>query len=200
MRTAADIARRLGTILDPEQLLQEVVELIQSRFGLYHAHIYMLDEGADALKLATGSGEVGRVLRERGHSIALNAEKSLVARAARTRGAVLVVDTTLESDFMPNPLLPQTRSELSLPLVVGNVVLGVLDLQDDQSGRFTEAERDTFGTLAGLVATAIQNARLFENATAGAGNHPRIRGALFGGRQSGTQLASSSSRTTCSIP
>ena len=162
LRTAADIARRLGTILDPEQLLQEVVELIQSRFGLYHAHIYLLNEEADTLKLATGSGEVGRVLRERGHSIPLNAEKSLVARAARSRSTILVTDTTLESDFMPNPLLPQTRSELSLPLVVGNTVLGVLDLQDDQAGRFTEAERDTFGTLAGLVATAIQNARLFE--------------------------------------
>ncbi|MBN2393478.1 MAG: GAF domain-containing protein, partial [Anaerolineae bacterium] len=161
LRTAADIARRLGTILDPEQLLQEVVELIQSRFGLYHAHIYLLDETEDMLKLATGSGEVGRVLRERGHSIPMNAEKSLVARAARARNAVLVVDTTLESDYMPNPLLPQTRSELSLPLMVSDTVLGVLDLQDDQARRFTEAERDTFGTLAGLVATAIQNARLF---------------------------------------
>ena len=162
LRTAADIARRLGTILDPELLLQEVVELIQSRFGLYHAHIYLLDEEKRLLKLATGSGEVGRVLRERGHSISLDAEKSLVARAARTRGTVLVADTTLESDFMPNPLLPQTRSELSIPLVVSNTVLGVLDLQDDQAGRFTEAERDTFGTLAGQIATAIQNAHLFE--------------------------------------
>jgi len=162
LRTAADIARRLGTILDPEQLLQEVVELIQSRYGLYHAHIYLLDEETNVLKLATGSGEVGRVLQERGHSIPMDAERSLVARAASTGSTILVVDTALEADFMPNPLLPQTRSELSLPLVVGNTLLGVLDLQDDQAGRFTEAERDTFGTLAGLIATAIQNARLFE--------------------------------------
>ncbi len=162
LRTAADIARRLGTILDPEQLLQEVVELIQSRFGLYHAHVYLLDENTNVLKLATGSGEVGRVLRERGHSILLNAEKSLVARAARSRGTILVTDTTLESDFMPNPLLPQTRSELSIPLVAGNTVLGVLDLQDDQAGRFTEVERDTFGTLAGQIATSLQNAEHFE--------------------------------------
>ncbi|MBN2390197.1 MAG: MEKHLA domain-containing protein [Anaerolineae bacterium] len=162
LRTAADIARRLGTILDSEQLLQEVVELIQSRFGLYHAHIYLLDAETNVLKLSTGSGEVGRVLRERGHSIPMDAEKSLVARAARAGSTVLVADTALEADFMPNPLLPQTRSELSLPLVVGNTPLGVLDLQDDQAGRFTEAERDTFGTLAGLIATAIQNARLFE--------------------------------------
>ncbi|MGC9395198.1 MAG: GAF domain-containing protein, partial [Anaerolineae bacterium] len=162
LRTAADIARRLGTILDPEQLLQEVVELIQSRYGLYHAHIYLLDEESNVLELATGSGEVGRVLRERGHSIPMDAERSLVARTARSSSTILVVDTALEADYMPNPLLPQTRSELSLPLVVGNTLLGVLDLQDDQAGRFTEAERDTFGTLAGLIATAIQNARLFE--------------------------------------
>ena len=162
LRTAADIARRLGTILDPERLLSEVVELIQSRFGLYHAHIYLLDESTGQLKLATGSGEVGRVLRDRGHVIPLDAEKSLVARAARSRGTVLVGDTTLESDYMPNPLLPQTRSELAIPMVVGEKVLGVLDLQDDQPNRFTEAERDTFSTLTGLVATSLQNADLFE--------------------------------------
>jgi PAS domain S-box-containing protein len=162
LRTAADIARRLGAILDPERLLQQVVELMQSRFGLYHAHIYVLDEATDRLVIRAGSGEVGRVLRERGHSIALDAEKSLVARAARGRETVLVNDTSLESDFMPNPLLPQTRSEVALPLVVGDKVLGVLDVQDDQAGRFNQADLDTFATLAGQVATSLQNARLFE--------------------------------------
>jgi len=104
---------------------------------------------------------VGRVLRERGHSIPLTAEKSLVARAARTREPMVVEDTTIESDFMPNPLLPQTRSEIALPLIVGDRVLGVLDMQDDQAGRFTQVELDTFSTLAGQLATALQTAGLF---------------------------------------
>jgi PAS domain S-box-containing protein len=162
LRTAADIAHRLGAILEPERLLQQVVELMQSRFGLYHAHIYVLDEATGKLAIRAGSGEVGRVLRERGHSISLDTERSLVARAARDRETVLVNDTALESDFLPNPLLPQTRSEVALPLVVGDKVLGVLDVQDDQAGRFTQADLDTFATLAGQVATSLQNARLFE--------------------------------------
>jgi PAS domain S-box-containing protein len=162
LRTAADIARQLGTILDPERLLQQVVEMLQSRFGLYHAHIYVLDEETGELTVQAGSGEVGRVLRERGHSISLDMEKSLVARAAREQGPVVVEDTTLESDFMPNPLLPQTRSEMAVPLVTGDRVLGVLDVQDDRPNRFTETDVDTYSTLAGQIATALENARLFE--------------------------------------
>jgi PAS domain S-box-containing protein len=161
LRTAADIARQLGTILDPERLLEQLVEMMQSRFGLYHVHIYVLDEKTNQLIIRAGSGEVGRVLQDRGHYIPLNTEKSLVARAARNRETVYVEDTSTQSDFMPNPLLPQTRSELALPLVAGDQVLGVLDVQDDQAGRFTEADLDTFITLAGQVATALENARLF---------------------------------------
>ncbi len=162
LRIAADIAEHLSSVLDPTLLLQQVVEMMQSRFGLYHAHIYVLDEAAGWLTVRAGSGEVGRVLSEEGHSIPLDREKSLVARAARNREAILVEDTALESDFMPNPLLPQTRSELAVPLVAGGQVLGVLDMQDDQAGRFTPSDVDTFSTLAGQIATSLQNANLFE--------------------------------------
>ena len=162
LRTAAEIARQAGAVLDPEQLLQQTVDLMRSRFGLYHAHIYVLNETAGQLTIQAGSGEVGQVLREQGHAIPLDREKSLVARAARTQEPVLVDDTTLESDFMPNPLLPQTRSELSVPLVVGGKTLGVLDMQDDQAGRFAESDMDTYAVLAGQIAVALQNAALFE--------------------------------------
>jgi len=174
LRTAAEIARQSGAVLDPESLLQQVVELMQSRFGLYHAHIYVLEssppvggtEGGQQLVIRAGSGEVGRALREEGHAIPLDREHSLVARAARDQEAVLVADTALESDFMPNPLLPQTRAELAVPLVAGGRVLGVLDMQDDQVERFTETDLDTFSTLAGQIATALQNASLFEQTEA----------------------------------
>jgi signal transduction histidine kinase len=173
LRAAADVAQRLNAILDPDQLLPEVVDLLQSRFGLYHAHIYMLEadsassshegEGRTGrLVVRAGSGEVGRVLRERGHSISLEAPKSLVARAARTREAVLLDDTSLVSDFMPNPLLPQTRSEVAVPLLAGDQILGVLDVQDDEAGRFGPSDLDVFTTLAGQIATALQNARLYD--------------------------------------
>jgi PAS domain S-box-containing protein len=168
LRTAAEVAGQLGAILDPERLLQEVVTLLQVRFGLYHAHVYLLKEDRIAgkfkreLVVRAGSGQVGQALRESGHSIPLDREKSLVARAARERRAVLVTDTSLDSDFMPHPLLPQTRSEIAVPLIAGDKTLGVLDVQDDRVDRFSQADEDTFSTLAGQIATAIENARLFE--------------------------------------
>ncbi len=161
LRTGAEIAGRISSILDLDRLLGEVVELMQSRFGLYHVHIYLLDEAGEKLVVQAGSGEVGRVLRERKHQLGLNQERSVVSRAAREQHGVLINDTTLASDFTPNPLLPQTRSELAVPLVVGGRVLGVLDVQDDQVQRFSEADVDTFNTLAGQIANAVQNARFF---------------------------------------
>ena len=75
-------------------------------------------------------------------------------------------DTAIESNFLRNPLLPQTRSELAVPLIVGDRVLGVLDVQDDQPNRFSQSERDTLNTLAGQIATALQTAGLFEESQA----------------------------------
>ncbi len=161
LNTAAEVARRLNTILDPEYLLSEAVELLKSRFGLYHVHIYLMDDQEQTLIIRAGSGEVGRVLKERRHSIPLHQQKSIVARAAREKQAQRVGDTALESDFLPNPLLPQTRSELAVPLLAGDKVLGVLDMQDDEVERFGSIELDTFTTLSGQIAIALQNAQLF---------------------------------------
>lgn len=161
LRTAAEIARRLAAILDPERLLHEAVSLLQSRFHLYHAHVYVVDRDDGLLVVRAGSGEVGRVLCARGYSIPLGA-KNLVARAARSHKTVVVNDTSLESDFVPTPLLPQTRSEMAIPLMAGDRVLGVLDTQDNQANRFTQIDTDTLETLAGQIATALQNAALFE--------------------------------------
>jgi GAF domain-containing protein len=162
LRTAADIAQRLGTILDPDRLLQQVVDLMQSRFGFYHVHIYLLNRDTQRLTIRAGSGEIGQVLRERGHSIRLDTKRSLVARAARDKGTLIVNNTSLEPDFLPNPLLPQTSSEVAVPLLIGENVLGVLDIQDDQIDRFSSADIDTFNTLAGQIASSLQNANLFE--------------------------------------
>jgi len=161
LRAAAEVANRLGSILDPDQLLEEAVVMLQRSLNLYHAHIYLLDEAEENLVVQAGSGSVGIILKERGHSIALTTEASMVARSAREREPVLAEDVTQSSDFMPNPLLPDTRSELAVPLITGGKVIGVLDLQDENPGRFTETDADSIGTLAGQIATAIDNARLF---------------------------------------
>jgi signal transduction histidine kinase len=75
---------------------------------------------------------------------------------------VQVDDTSIETDYLPNPLLPETRSEVSVPLVAGDDVLGVLDMQDNQPKRFTQSDIDVLAAMAGQIATALQNASYFE--------------------------------------
>nr|MBP8863474.1 GAF domain-containing protein [Anaerolineae bacterium] len=162
LRTAADISAQATTLLDPQMLLRQVVTLIKERFDLYHVHFYTLDETTHELLLAAGYGEVGKTMLAQGHRLQLEAKKSLVARAARTQTPLLVADTTASPDFILNPLLPETRSEIAVPLVLSGKTLGVLDVQHNRPNHFTEADLDVFRTLAGQLAAALQNARYFE--------------------------------------
>jgi len=161
LRSAAEVASQLGAILDPEQLLNEAVVVLQSRFSLYHVHIYLMNETGDQLIVEAGSGQVGVVLKDRRHSIELSNENSVVAKAAREKDAVIVDDAQTYPNYVANPLLPDTRSELAIPLIAAGHAIGVLDIQDDDAGRFTQADADTFSTLATQLATTLQTARLF---------------------------------------
>jgi GAF domain-containing protein len=143
-------------------MLTTVVELTKERFGLYHAHLYIIDDETHSLKLAAGAGAAGRVMAEQGHRIPLNAERSIVARAARTGTAITSNDVRADPNFLPNPLLPETRSEISVPMQLGDQVIGVLDLQSDVVGHFTNRDRRVLGILANQIASAISNARLFQ--------------------------------------
>lgn len=162
LATVAEVGTATATILDSNRLLQEVVDLTKARFRLYHAHVYLLDDEEKNLVLAAGAGEAGRVMVAEGRSIPLDREQSLVARAARDRKGVVINDITQAPDFLPNPLLPDTRSESAVPMIVGGHVIGVLDMQSDEVGRFTDADVSVGTTLASLVATSIQNVRAFE--------------------------------------
>jgi signal transduction histidine kinase len=168
LRTAADLTEEISAILDPDQLLHRVVDELQERFDLYHVHVYLTDDNRSALTMQAGSGKVGQQMLAEGHTIPWDEAQSLVARAARTRKIVSVSNTKKETGFLPNPLLPETRSEVAVPLVTGDKILGVLDVQDSQVERFGESDLDIFSTLAGQIAIALQNADFVEelNATA----------------------------------
>ncbi|MDD2922577.1 MAG: GAF domain-containing protein, partial [Anaerolineales bacterium] len=161
MGVVATVGIATSTITDVQQLLQEVVDLSKKSFNLYHAHIYLLNETGDLLDLSAGAGEVGRQMVLEKHSIPLDREQSLVARAARTREGVVVNDVTIAPDFLPNPLLPDTRAEMAVPMVVADKVIGVLDVQSEIAGHFTDVDVSIETTLASQVAVALQNARNF---------------------------------------
>jgi putative methionine-R-sulfoxide reductase with GAF domain len=159
LETSAQVSRRLSTILDPKQLVAAVVEQVQAAFGYYHAHIYLLDEASQALIMAGGTGAAGREMLAKGHKLPRG--KGLVGRAAETRAVVLVPDVAQAEGWLPNPLLPETRSEIAVPIMVGEQVLGVLDVQHNIVGGLSESDADLLQSVAGQVAIALQNTRLF---------------------------------------
>ena len=161
LSSVAEVSTVASTILETDKLLQQVVDLTKDRFSFYHAHVYLLNEAGNTLVLASGAGEPGRQMVAEGHSIPLAREQSLVAHAARGKTGVTVNDVTTAPDFLPNPLLPDTRSELAVPMIVGEQVIGVFDVQSDVVGRFTEADIAVQTTLASQVASAVQNARSY---------------------------------------
>lgn len=164
LSTVAEVGTTASTILETDKLLQSIVDLSKERFGFYHAHIYLLNEAGNLLILASGAGEVGRQMVAEGRTIPLDREQSLVARAARQKKGVTVNDVTAAPDFLPNPLLPSTRSELAVPMIVGEQVIGVFDVQSEVVGRFTDADISIQTTLASQIASAMQNARLYTQA------------------------------------
>lgn len=161
LQTVAGISTAVASTLDASQLLQDVVDLTRDKFGLYHAHIYLMNEARDALELAAGAGEAGAQMVAEGRTIPLDSQQSLVARAARSRRGVIVNDVLADDGFLPNALLPYTRAEMAVPLILGNEVIGVLDVQSDEADHFTTQDINIQATLASQVATALQNARLF---------------------------------------
>ena len=161
MGVVANVGIATSTITESGRLLQEVVDLSKKSFNLYHVHIYLLNEAGDSLELTSGAGEVGRQMISEKRSIPLDSEQSLVARAARTREGVVVNDVTVTPDFLPNPLLPDTRSEMAVPMIVADKVIGVLDVQSETVNRFTAIDISIQTTLASQVSVALQNARSF---------------------------------------
>lgn len=161
IQTVVHVSQRLAGILDLSDLLRQVVNTTKETFDYYHVHIYLLDEQGQALRMAEGYGEAGAEMRRQGHDIPLVAAKSLVARAAREGEIVRVENVRLDPDWLPNPLLPETRSEMAVPVKLGAEVVGVLDVQSAEIGGLTHEDESTLQILANQIAVGVRNARLF---------------------------------------
>ena len=162
MATVSEVASAINTILDTQELLQTVVDLTKERFNLYHTHIFLLNDTQDTLNLTAGAGDIGRAMVAEGRRIPLAAEHSMVATVARTRRGQIRIYSAGGEGFMPHPLLTETRSELAVPIMTGDEVMGVLDVRSDKLNAFNEADLAIQATLAAQVAVALRNARLFE--------------------------------------
>ena len=160
LEASGEVSRSLSNILDRQELVFEVVHQVQSALNYYHAHIYLVAETGQNLIMVGGTGEAGQTMLNRNHSIPMG--QGLVGRAAQTKSVVLVSDVTVEPSWLPNPLLPDTKSEIAVPIVIGEEVLGVLDVQENKIRGLDDNDANLLGSLANQVAVALTNARLFE--------------------------------------
>ncbi len=160
VQTSAEISRRLSAAINPSQLAVDVVEQVQSAFNYYHAHIYFLDEETGDLIMAGGTGEAGATMLARNHKVPKG--RGLVGRAAATNASILVPDVSKEEGWLPNALLPDTKSEAAIPISSGRQVLGVLDVQQNTINGLNEEDVSLLQSLASQVSISLQNTRSFE--------------------------------------
>jgi len=161
LEVASEVARDAAVILDVDQLLNETVRLISSKFGFYHAGVFLVDERFEYAVLQAASSEGGQRMLERGHKLAVG-KVGIVGHVAGSGEHRLAVDVGKDAVHLVSPELPDTRSEMALPLVSRGQVIGVLDVQSVQEAAFTEEDMATLQTMADQLANAIENARLFE--------------------------------------
>ncbi len=163
LRQVNEISRALSSILVPQELLSRAVQMIASEFDCYFTAIFMLDNITQWAELKEATGDAGRTLRENKYRLDANG-KSIVAAAIQTRQPRIALDTGDEPVRFDNPILRYTRSEVVLPLILGDRVVGALDMQSTKGSAFRLQDLDALQNLANQIAIALDNARLFGEA------------------------------------
>jgi len=160
----AEVGRKLTSILDLDELLTQVVELIQERFGYYHAQIFLVEHGSNRAMFKASSGHhLNEKWRKERRAMDIGHE-GIIGWVAERGEPLLVNDVSTEPRYIPDDprLLPDTRAELAVPLIVEEQVLGVLDVQSTQQDAFGQDDLFVLRTLADQVAVAVNSARAYQ--------------------------------------
>lgn len=165
LRAASHVARQTAEIQDLSILLDMVANLVTDQFGFYHTGIFLMSEAGDEVILQSASSEGGHRMIQKGHALAVG-KKGIVGYVAEQKKPRIAMDVGDDAVYFDNPDLPKTRSELALPLMIRDRVMGVLDIQSDKPQAFSVEDIDVLQTLADQIAVAIENARLLDESQA----------------------------------
>ncbi|GAB4468794.1 MAG: hypothetical protein Kow0088_00210 [Anaerolineales bacterium] len=161
LQTVAEIARDTSGTLALDKLLGRVVNMVRDRFGFYHSSIFLIDEDRQFAVVRESTGVAGEEMKRRGHKLAVGSQS--IIGYVTARGEPLVINDVSQSEIhRPNPLLPETKSELGIPLKIGDTVIGALDVQSTQVDAFSPDDIAVLQLLADQIAVAINNAQAYE--------------------------------------
>jgi GAF domain-containing protein len=160
LRTAAEISRSFGTMLNPDELMQHVCELVRDRFNLYYVGIFLNDERNHYAELRAGTGEAGQRMLDQNHRLTVGGSSMVGWATAHLRPRV-ALDVGSEAVRFRNPNLPLTRSEGALPLAIGGQSIGAMTIQSSEPNAFDQDDILVLQGIADSLAVALENARLF---------------------------------------
>jgi len=171
LEAAAEVGRETASILDLDELLARMVDIICDAYGFYYAGVFLVEPDAEDpdrqwAVLRAGRGEMGAVMVAEGHELEVGGH-SMIGAAAGMQGALIALDVGDEPEHFKNPHLPDTRSEMALPLVVGNAnggvrLLGAVTVQSTEEGAFSDDDITSLQAMANHLAVAIRNAQLLK--------------------------------------
>lgn len=164
LKTITDIASTIAGVRSLDVLLGTVTGAISQELGYYHVGIFTISEDGTYAQLVAANSEGGKRMLERRHRLEVG-KQGIVGTVASTKKPRIALDVGEDAVYFNNPDLPNTHSEIALPLVVSKNIIGILDVQSEESGAFSESDIDVLETLASQVAIAIENAKLYDQTT-----------------------------------
>lgn len=160
IQAAAEVGNTVATLRNLDELLPRITQLISQRFNFYHVGIFLLDDRKEYAVLMASNSKGGQTMLARGHNLRVG-QVGIVGHVTSTGNARIALDVGEDAVFFDNPDLPETRSEMALPLAIGTNIIGALDVQSKQEKAFSGEDIQTLHLLADQLAIAIENARLF---------------------------------------
>ena len=157
----AQVTQAITAVRDLQELLPRIATAISEKFGFYHVGVFLLDGSQEYAVLSATNSEGGRQMLERKHRLRVG-EQGIVGNVTATGEPRIAMDVGVDAVFFDNPELPDTHSEMALPLKSAGHIVGALDVQSTETGAFADEDIQMLSLLADQVSLAIENARLFE--------------------------------------
>lgn len=173
LQSSTRIGQQINEQLDLQQLLNDTINTTRDEFDFYHVQVFLIDEKREYANLVASTGEAGKILLARNHRLPVGSQ-SVIGRVSQVPEPVIAQDTDADTVHADNEILPDTRSELAIPLIDAGQVIGALDVQSTLSNAFQPIDIQALQIIANQLAVAIRNARLFEDAQRNINENKRL--------------------------